>query len=148
MNTPAVPPNQTPWITTTAERTALGEPEARLTVSELRSLMLAAAELERAQRPIVLHSPETHPAPACQTATATHPGIDVRNPRPPVALAVATPKERSIWPLLFMTSACIGIGSCLVAATTGALIPVAVTLAAFATWGIATYQLVFVQDWK
>ena len=135
-------------IISRTERTTLGEPEPKLTLSELRSLLRAAAELERAGRPIVLHSPETHPAPACQSATATHPGTDVHVPGPPVALAVATPKERSIWPLLFMTSACIGIGSCLVAATTGALIPVAVTLAAFATWGIATYQLVFVQDWK
>jgi hypothetical protein len=151
VNIPAVPQSQTPWITTTAERTALGEPEPKLTISQLQkltisqlqSLLLAAAELERAQRPIVLHGPQAYPTTACQTATATHAGMDVRIPGPPVALAVAKPKERSPRALIFMTSACIGIGSCLVTSVTGSLASMGVTLAAFAVWGVATYNIVF-----
>ena len=132
-----------PQITRRAERTAVGEPEPKLSVTEFTALLHAAAELERAGRLIVLHGPEAYPAPVSQTATATHPGMDVRVPGPPVALAVAKPKERNPWALIFMTSACIGIGSCLVTATTGSLISMAVTFAAFAVWGLATYNLVF-----
>jgi uncharacterized membrane protein YcaP (DUF421 family) len=42
-----------------------------------------------------------------------------------------------------MASACTGIGSCLVTAVTDSLIPLVVTLVAFAVWGVATYQIVF-----
>jgi hypothetical protein len=132
-------------ITTTDTRP--GEAEPRLTLSQLQALLNAAAAYERAQRPVVLHGPQTAPT----LAPATHPGIGVHVPGPAstvAAVSTARHGERSVWPLVFMASAVVGIGSCLVAATTGALIPVAVTLAAFGLWGTATYQLVFVQDWK
>lgn len=129
----------TPETVTSAQWAEPGEPEPRLTVSELTSLMRAAADLERAQRPIVLNGP--------QTAAAPHPGIDIPAPPPPSAPAatVATDGrgERNPWPIVFMASACAGIGSCLVTAVTDSLIPLTVTLVAFAVWGVATYQVVF-----
>jgi hypothetical protein len=123
-------------ITTRAEWTALGEPEPRLTVGEFTALLHAAAELERAGRPIVIR-------PSTETATTAHGAVDIPFPAAPVALAVAKPKERNPWALIFMTSACTGIGSCLVTAVTDDLISLVVTLAAFAVWGVATYNIVF-----
>ena len=131
-------------ITTATDTTPEAEP--RLTLSQLQALLREAAAYERAQRPVVLHGPHPYPAPAHQAAPATHPGIDVRIPGPPAAPVAAQPGERSPWPLAFMVSACVGIGSCLVTAVTGSAVPMAVTLAAFAVWGTATYQLVFVRE--
>ena len=126
-------------IISAAERTTLAEPEARLSLSELHTLLREAAAYERAQRPIVLHGPET-------AVTVPHAGIDVSVPAASVTVATVKRSERSIWPLLWMTSACVGVGSCLVTAVTGSLIPLAVTRAALAVWGVATYQLVFVRE--
>jgi len=123
-------------ITTRAEWTAVGEPEPKLTVGEFTALLHAAAELERAGRPIVIR-------PSTETATAAHGGVDIPVPASPVALAASAPKERSPWALIFMASACTAIGSCLVTAVTSDLISLVVTLAAFAVWGVATYQIVF-----
>jgi hypothetical protein len=115
---------------------APGETEPRLTLSQLQGLLREAAALERAQRPIVVHT---------ATAPAPHPGADVHIPAAPLATTAAS-RERNPWPLVFMVSACTGIGSCLVTSVTGSLVPMAVTLAAFAVWGVATYQLVFVRE--
>ena len=115
---------------------APGETEPRLTLTQLQGLLREAAALERAQRPIVIH-PTTQAAP--------HPGADIHIPAPVSPVATVS-RERNPWPLVFMVSACTGIGSCLVTAVTGSLAPMAVTLAAFAVWGVATYQLVFVRE--
>lgn len=61
------------WTTTPA---AVLEPS--LTVGQVAELLRAAADLERAKRPIVLHTAAS-PAPAVQTAAA-HPGITVTYP--------------------------------------------------------------------
>lgn len=119
-----------------AARPAGAETEPSLTLSQMQSLLHAAAELERAQRPIILNGP--------QTAPAAHPGIDIPAPSAPAATAPTDGRdERNVWPIIFMASACTGIGSCLVTAVTDSLIPMAVTLAAFAVWGLATYHIVF-----
>jgi hypothetical protein len=121
-------------LTTTS---AHGEAEPRLTLSQLQGLLREAAALERAQRPIVIH-------PTTQTAAAPHPGIEVRIPAPAAPVATTTAdRERNPWPLVFIVSGCVGIGSAFVAAVTGSMTPGAVTLATFAVWGLATYRLVF-----
>lgn len=126
-------------ITRRAERTALGDPEPKLSVTEFTALLHAAAELERAGRPIVLHGPEAYPAPAGQGPPATHPGIDIGVPTAPAP----APEARNPWPIVFMVSACTAIGSCLVTSVTDSLVSMAVTLAAFAVWGLSTYNIVF-----
>ena len=130
-------------IVTSAERTAPGEAEPKLTISQLQVLLREAAALERAQRPIVIR-------PAAETTVTSrvsspasapeHGGVDVRVP---AALAVTVYRAHNPWPLTFMVSAVVGIGSCLVTAVTGSLIPMVVTLAAFAVWGVATYNIAF-----
>jgi len=126
-------------ITTRIERAATAEPEPRLSLSELRALLADAAALERAQRPIVMQ-------PATLTATAPHPGIDIRIPATPVAPAAARPSGRSWWPIVFIVSGCTGMGSAAVVSATGSPAALAVVFASIAAWGIAAYQLVFVRE--
>jgi hypothetical protein len=57
--------------------------EPRLSLSELQNLLRAAADIERARRPVVVYA-----------ATQTLAAIDVRVPAPPVALDVAEHPER------------------------------------------------------
>lgn len=93
-----------PEISTRAERAATVEPEPSLTVSQFASLLHAAAEVERARRPIVLHGPEvlssqhlpeTQPANVVRPTglsgfhSPQHPGIDVRYPSAAEAAYVA-----------------------------------------------------------
>jgi hypothetical protein len=128
-----------PVVITGTERAAFGEPEPRLTLSQLQVLLREAAAYERAQRPIVLYGPETSAAP--------QPDIDVRA-RIPAATTSAVTEDQShnVWPLVFMISSCTGIGSSFLAAVTSSSIPILFTFAALATWGTATYQLVFVRE--
>jgi hypothetical protein len=128
-----------PVVITSTERAASGEPEPKLTLTQLQGLLREAAAYERAQRPIVLHGPQTTPA--------THPGIDVCIPASAATtLTVTEDQPHNFWPLVFMISGCTGIGSSFLAAATGSPIPILVTFAALATWGAATYQLVFVRE--
>jgi hypothetical protein len=113
--------------------------EPSLTLSQLQSLLHAAAELERAQRPIVIHS-------APQPATALgHAGVDVRVSAPPVATVTApqAAREHNPWPLVFMVAGCVGLGAGCAAVATSSPVALVVALAALAAWGVATYQLVF-----
>jgi hypothetical protein len=129
-----------PEITSSAVRTATDEPEPTLTISQLQSLLRAAAELERASRPIYLQ-------PAAQPATAPHPGADIRVPSPAAPNATFTvDRPRNIFPLLFMVSGCTGLGSGTAAVATGNEGAIAVTIAAIVAWGVATYQLVFCRE--
>ena len=125
---------------------APGETEPRLTLTQLQGLLREAAALERAQRPIVLHGPEAHPAPA--TRAAAHSGIDVRVPASPVALAAARHSERSLWPVVFIASGITGALASLMTAVTESPYAILAVFASAAVWGTALYQLVFVQDWK
>jgi hypothetical protein len=125
------------------EGTAYRGPADAATIDAMTRLLERLSRFQAQGAPIVLHGPEAYPASASQAAPATHPGIDVRVPAPPVAVAVAKPKERNGWPIVFMASACTAIGSCLVTAVTSDLISLVVTLTAFAVWGVATYQIVF-----
>jgi len=122
-------------ITTRAERHAPSETEPTLTLSQLQGLLREAAALERAQRPIIIHT-------AIEAAPAPHPGIAVRIPAP-VAPVAATGEPRNIWPLVFMVSGCTGLGSGTAAIATGNQAAVVLALAALAAWGTATYHLVF-----
>lgn len=118
---------------------APGAEEPKLTVSELRSLLQAAAELERAQRPIVLQE-------SPRTVTATTWASDLRGPVPPPACPVVTAsvdRSRNIWPLAFMVSGCVGLAACATAAATGSQFAILAFFAAVAVWGTATYKLVF-----
>lgn len=121
-------------ITTRTERTGTAEVEPKLTISQLQGLFREAAALERAQRPIILHGPETPPV---------RPGIDVRIPAAPAA---AVAEQRNIWPLVFMVSGCTGLAACTTAAATGNGIAILALFAAVAAWGTAAYQLVFVRE--
>jgi hypothetical protein len=128
-----------PQIIPRAERTAVGEPEPTLTLTQWHQLMADAAALERAQRPIYLH-------PSPQTATAAHGGVDIRVPSAPVVLATAKPKDRNPWPLVFMVSGCGALCSSVAAAVTDSPYAVLAVFATVAAWGVATYQLVFVRE--
>jgi hypothetical protein len=125
-------------ITTRSEQTPAGA-EPSLTLSQLQGLLRAAAELERAQRPIVLHAPAT--APLAGDGGSIH----VRIPAPPVAAdtPAPVPRERNPWPIAFMTSGCTGLAAAGTAAATGSGYAVLAFLAAVAVWGTAAYQLVF-----
>ena len=116
-------------------------PSGHASLAEVTALLNAAAAYQRAVNPapVVLHQAAA-PVTAPPISPTAHPGIDIRIPAPPAAT------ERNPWPLVFMVSACTGIGSCLVTSVTGSLVSMAVTLAAFAVWGTATYQLVFVRE--
>lgn len=135
-----------PQIIPRAERTAVAEPEVRLTLSELQTLLREAAAYERAANPapVVLHGPET----ATAAQTAVHGGIDVRVPAAPVTTAQGphAPRERNPWPLVFTISGCAGVGSSVLAAATGNEFAILAVLTALATWGTATYQIVFVRE--
>jgi hypothetical protein len=111
--------------------------EPMLTLSQLQSLLRAAAELERAQRPIVLHGP--------QPVTAPHPGADIRIPATAFTRTPA-PKPRNIWPLVFMTAGAVGFSSGTAAIATGNQAAVAVACVAIAAWSTATYRLVFCRE--
>lgn len=128
-------------IITRAERTTTGETEPTLTLSQLQGLLRAAAELERAQRPIVVHS-APQPATTAQTAPA---GASVYVPMPPAAAfaPVAVDRPRNIWPLLFMVSGCTGLAAAGTAAATGNEFAILAFFACVAAWGTATYHLVF-----
>jgi hypothetical protein len=124
-------------ITTRAERTAPGESEPRLTLSQLQGLLREAAALERAQRPIVIQ-------PSTTTAPAPHPGAEVRIPAPAAPIAVTAASEpRDVWPLVFMVSGCTGLGSGTAAIATSNQAALILAFAALAAWGTATYHLVF-----
>lgn len=62
-------------------------------MGQVAELLRAAADLERARRPIVLHAAPA-PAPAVQTAVAAHPGIAVTYPAAPVDLEQHAPTRR------------------------------------------------------
>jgi hypothetical protein len=130
-----------PQIIPRAERTAVAEPEPSLTISQLQNLLHAAADLERAQRPIVLHGPET----ATTRRAAAHDGIDIRVPAPPVATAQAAhaPKEFNAWPLAFTVSMVGVVTSAAAAAATGSECAVLAVFAFVSAWGASTYQIVF-----
>lgn len=111
--------------------------EPSLSVSQVAELLRAAADLERAKRPIVLHTSPA-PAPAVQTAVA-HPGITVTYP---TAAAVAEPSgpTRRLFTRAELVFAC-GVTSAL--STLAAGIAAAVTaspmpLAVAAVVGIGT----------
>jgi hypothetical protein len=116
--------------------------EPTLTLSQVRALLADVAAVERASRPIVLHAPAE---PATAPQAAVYPMVG-GNPTYVRYTTTSAPRERNVWPLAFMVSACVGIGSCLVTAVTGSVVPMLVTLAAFAVWASATYQLVFVRE--
>jgi hypothetical protein len=116
--------------------------EPTFSLAQFQALLRDAAAYERAQRPIVLHGPEA------ATQTAAHGGIDVRVPAPPTVTAQTprAPRERNPWPLVFTISGCAGVGSSVLAAATGNEFAILAVLTALATWGTATYQLVFVRE--
>lgn len=128
-----------PEITTRTDRATIAEPEPMLTFSQLQSLLRDAAALERAQRPIVIQ-------PATLHAAAHHPGIDIRIPAAPVALAAAGRSDRSWWPIVFIVSGCTGMASAAVVSATGNPAAMAAVFASVAAWGTAAYQLVFVRE--
>jgi hypothetical protein len=98
------------------------------------------AQMERtalAQRPVVVHQ-----------APAPHPGVDVRMPVPaapvvPTTMTVGVDRPHNPWPLVFMVSGCTGLAAATTAAATGSSIAILAVFASVATWGAATYQLVF-----
>jgi hypothetical protein len=63
-------------------------PGQTVNLNELTALLHAAAEVERARRPIVLNGPATTGAPAA------HPGIDVTIPATPPAPPIASAGPR------------------------------------------------------
>jgi hypothetical protein len=142
-----------PEIVTRVEQ-APGAAEPMLTFSQLRALLQDAAALERAQRPVVVHT-APQPATAPQTAPAgASAGGDrsksdnvtlVHVPMPPVRpyAAVAVDQPRNPWPLLFMVSGCCGLAGAGTAAATGNQYAILAFFASVALWGTATYQLVF-----
>lgn len=79
-------------IVTRAE--TVPEAEPRLSLSELQSLLRAAAEVERARRPVVLYAAPDAPATVPVTATQTLATLDSAAPALPVALDVTEPQER------------------------------------------------------
>lgn len=127
--------DRTPAVGEILTPTAPSETEPRLTLSQLQGLLREAAAIERAQRPIVIH---TTPAPA------PHPGSDVRIPAPAaqVQTAAAVP-ERDVWPLVFMVSGCTGLGAAALTAATGNQFAILAFFAAVAVWGTAAYRIVF-----
>lgn len=121
------------------ERAAVGEPEPRLTVTEFTALLHAAAELERAQRPIYLH-------PFTQPDTAPHLGVNVAIPAAPVTVATRKHPERSWWPLVLIAGGCSTFCACVVTAVTNSPFAILAVFASVAVWGTALYQLVFVRE--
>lgn len=92
--------NQTALAVVVDDRAAAGWPttpavvaEPMLSVSQLAEVLRAAADLERAKRPIVLHTAAA-PAPAVQAAVAPHPGITVTYPTAPAAAEQHAPTRR------------------------------------------------------
>lgn len=117
-------------------------PEPSLTLTQVRALLADATAYERAQRPLVLHAPAE---PATATQAALHAGVDVHVPAAPTA-AVERRSDRNPWPLVFMVSACSGLGAVLVTAVTNSPYAILAVFVAMAVWGTATYQLVFVRE--
>lgn len=117
-------------------------PEPSLTLTQVRALLADATAYERAQRPLVLHAPAE---PATAPQAAVHAGVDVHVPAAPTA-AVERRSDRNPWPLVFMVSACSGLGAVLVTAVTNSPYAILAVFVAMAAWGTATYQLVFVRE--
>lgn len=118
------------------------EAEPALTLSQLQSLLRAAADLERAQRPIVLHTAQ-QPATAPHTAPA---GASMFVPMPPAAPAVQAPQQPSEfnpWPLVFSVSMAGVLGSAGAAAATGSSIAVLGVFGFASAWCLSVYQIVF-----
>lgn len=67
--------------------------EPVLSVSQVTELLRAAADLERARRPIVLHT-GAEPVPAPHAAPAPHPGISVTVPAATLDLTPPAPARR------------------------------------------------------
>lgn len=122
--------------------TSTAEAEPRLTITELHSLLRAAADLERASRPIYMQ-------PAAQPVPVPHPGADIRVPSRAAPAAFTTvapqPDKRSPWGLLFMVSGCTGLGACATTAVTGSQYSLLAFFACVALWGTSAYQLVILR---
>lgn len=118
------------------------ESDPAITISQLTALLNAAAALERAQRPIVLHSA---PQPAT-TAQAAPAGADVYVPMPPAPPAVQAPQrpsEHNAWPGIFAVSMAAAITSAAAAAATGSEYAVIAAFASASAWCLSVYQIVF-----
>ena len=85
---------QTAAALQSATPTDLAGLDAR-TLSAVTDVLRAAAELSRAQRPIILHSPDT--APAVAPGTAAY-GAHVRVPPPPANTAATAPQGAAAVP--------------------------------------------------
>ena len=66
------------------------------TLTAVTEVLRAAAELSRAQRPIVLHGPQSYPPPAVAPGTAAY-GAHVRVPAPPARDETPATQPRSAW---------------------------------------------------
>jgi hypothetical protein len=128
-----------PQIIPRTQRPVGAEPEPSLSISQLQSLLHAVAEVERAQRPIVIQ-------PSTETATAAHGGIDVRIPAAAVTVATTRRSERSWWPVIFMVSGCAGVGSGVLTAVTSNQFAILAVFASLAGWGTAAFHLVFKEN--
>lgn len=111
-------------------RTDLAEPDAMVSISELRGLLQDATALAVAQRPIVLHAP-TEAATAPQTAVASHPGVTVTYPATALEQAQPGPARRLYTraELVFacgVTSALSTVAAGVAAAVTASPMPLAV----------------------
>lgn len=69
------------------------EAEPTLTLTQLTALLREAAAYERAQRPIVLHTP-TAPATNPYAAPTVHPGITIPLPAAPTTTTAQGPERR------------------------------------------------------
>lgn len=111
--------------------------EQGVTVDQVTALLRAAADYQRAARPIVLHT-VAEPVPAAQTAPA-HPGVTVTYPAPALDLTPPAAARRLFTraELVFacgVTSACSALVAGIAAAVTASPMP----LAAAAVVGIGT----------
>jgi hypothetical protein len=74
-------------------RSPATEAEPTLTLTQLTALLREAAAYERAQRPVILHTP-AEPVTAPQTAPVAHPGVAIPVPAAPVATVTDQAPER------------------------------------------------------